>query len=39
MSGIEMAMKEVISTIGEKISAHALDDSEKAFAEKLLEMD
>ena len=39
MSDIEMAMKEVISTIGEKISTHALDDSEQLFIGKLLEVE
>jgi translation elongation factor EF-Ts len=39
MSDIEMAMKDVIATIGEKISMHALDDSEQEFANMLLELD
>ena len=39
MSDIEMAMKDVIATIGEKISVHALDDSEQEFANMLLELD
>lgn len=39
ISDIEMAMKNVISTIGDKISMHALDDSEKSFDGKLLEIE
>ena len=39
MSDIEMAMKDIIATIGEKISTKALDDSEEIFIGKLLEME
>lgn len=39
MSDIEIAMKTIVSTIGEKISAEALNDSEKMFAGKILEYD
>ena len=40
LSDIQMAMKHVVSTISDKISMHALDDSEECeFAAKIQEMD
>ena len=38
-SDIEMALKEVVKTIGEKISAQALNDSESIFLQKLQEVE
>lgn len=39
MSDIETAVKNIVATIGDKISAHALDDSEQMFIGKLLEVE
>ena len=39
MSDIEMAMRAIVQIISDKISTDALNDSEKAFADKLLEVE
>ena len=39
ISDIEMALKEVVATIGEKISTQALNDSESTFLQKLQEVE